>query len=335
MTITKNTNLNNIRNPHIQILRILSCLSVFTVHLGQRLNFTGTLRTFTDFGSCGVNLFFLISGFLAVSSYTQKKTSIKQYYIKRAIAILPLYYITILYFFITENIIHLISYTIPPDELGLGWFRYIFLLNGFVNSPTYFWSNLGITWTIPIFMFFYLINPWILKFVYNIYSATTAWIFIFLITKTLYTFYPCTILGSIHWPFLGIVIYYCATQKYYIKSSILFYIGILVSIILEHYPYAIVYTFAVILLACAYNPNHAFGIHQKTLNLIDSYAYTFYLSHGIVFCSILDRLNKINVSTVLIAIVAIPGSIIFTYIIGTYIEKPMQKYLKKHFLQIN
>lgn len=57
------------RNVSIQILRICACLIVFLVHFGQRVDFSGTLRSFTNFGRFGVHLFFLISGFLAGKTF--------------------------------------------------------------------------------------------------------------------------------------------------------------------------------------------------------------------------------------------------------------------------
>lgn len=44
----------------------------FSIHLGQRLEFNGILRKFTDFGAYEVYLFFTISGFLAFASAENK-----------------------------------------------------------------------------------------------------------------------------------------------------------------------------------------------------------------------------------------------------------------------
>ena len=131
--------LNKPRNVSIQLLRVCACILVFVVHFGQRVGLSGTLRLFTDFGRFGVQLFFLISGFLAAKAICDNpEIDVKKYYLKRAIAILPLYYLVIFYYFITENILNHFVSVIPPDDLGLGWFRYLFLLNGVLNSYTSF-----------------------------------------------------------------------------------------------------------------------------------------------------------------------------------------------------
>jgi len=48
----------------------------------------------------------LISGFLAIKTFTEKNVDVKNYYLKRIIAIIPLYYLVVAYYFITENIIN-------------------------------------------------------------------------------------------------------------------------------------------------------------------------------------------------------------------------------------
>lgn len=53
---------------NIQILRIIACMGVFCVHFGQGLELSGVLRKITDFGSWGVILFFIISGFVTFAS---------------------------------------------------------------------------------------------------------------------------------------------------------------------------------------------------------------------------------------------------------------------------
>ena len=169
------TNKQTNRLLFIQILRVAACILVFLVHFGQRLELTSFIRQITNFGEYGVQLFFIISGYLAAYGLSDKKNiSIKKYYIKKAIRILPLYYLVIAYYFVSENILNQFVHHIPVDTAGLGWFRYLFLLNGFIDNDTYFWSNLGITWTIPIFIFFYLIAPFLFKWIIDLKTAIIA-----------------------------------------------------------------------------------------------------------------------------------------------------------------
>lgn len=323
------------RDISIQILRVVACLMVFSVHFGQRVNLTGNLRALFDFGAYGVQLFFIISGYLCCSSFFRKTdVNIKEYYIKRAISILPLYFFTIFYYFITENILNHFFDIIPKDDLGLGWFRYLFLLNGFVNSNTYFWSNLGITWTIPIFAFFYLIAPFIMKRITSISKSVVAWLSVFFITSVIGYFYSCTIISNLHFLFLGTIIYTCVHEKNFKISSIYFLLLALLSLILEKKTLAYVFIFSVICLNLI-GYSRKIKLPSKIVNLInflDKYSYTLYLVHGIIFCSLLDRLIKLNINRLIIAWIALIATPILTFLVGRFIEQPFQNYLRKKLL---
>jgi len=323
------------RNVSIQIVRVCACLMVFLVHFGQRVEFNGTLRIFTDFGKFGVQLFFLISGFLAGKTFFRASNiDIRQYYIKRMIAILPLYFLVITYYFITENILNLFVSVIPPDELGIGWLRYIFLLNGFLNSDTYFWSNLGITWTLPIFMFFYFIAPFTLRKVNSVRSSIFVWFAIYGITSILGKFYSCTIFSNLHLLFLGVVLYACARMGYHRIAAVAFSCGALCMVILNRQTYTYVAIFSTIILILTSIEHFCLPVWlQKTIDVLDSYSYTLYLMHGVVFCSLLDRLNLLDAPKIIIAVLAIIGTSLSTWIVGRYIEKPIQQWLRKRIIK--
>ncbi len=326
------------KDVSIQILRVAACLMVFFVHFGQRIHATGSIRSLFDFGAYGVQLFFLISGYLCCLSFFKKdKIDTKEYYIKRAIAILPLYFLVIIYYFISENILNYFFNIIPSDKAGLGWFRYIFLLNGFVNSDTYFWSNLGITWTIPIFAFFYLVAPWIMKRVTSTKSATITWGTIFVITHIINLFYSCTIIENIHFFFLGFIIYTCVYEKNFKKPSVILLTSSLVFLILNKLSLAYAFIFSTIALNfIGYSKKlHLSDKFLTAINLLDKYSYTFYLIHGIVFCSLLDRLIKLGTSQLIIALIALIVSPILTFIVGKFIEQPIQTFLRKKLLKKN
>lgn len=157
---------------NISLARVLACLGVLGVHLGQRLNLSGSLRVITDFGANGVYMFFIISGFLAFATYKQEE-GVCYYWWKRAVRLLPLYYCIVLYNFIVHTFVYK---DVPIDSLGLGWLRYVFCLSGIVGTDEIFWRNLSCTWTIPMFIFFYLLLPGLYKF---LTSCKRAILFLF------------------------------------------------------------------------------------------------------------------------------------------------------------
>lgn len=322
------------RNRSIQILRVVSCLMVFSVHFGQRVGLGGMARKLTDVGARGVQLFFLISGFLAAFSFAGKKSvDVKQYYIKRAIAILPLYYLVILYYFLTENFLNQYYNVIPADELGIGWSRYLFLLNGILNSETYFWSNLGITWTIPVFAFFYLLAPWLLTKVKGIWSAVFLWGGVFFLCKGISSFYPCTIVNNLHYLFFGAVLFWCTSAHVSQLAIAVLAAAAVLFLAIGKNMMTYVCLFSCMLLAMLQISDWKLpNWMQSVVDILDRYSYTLYLMHGVVFCSVVDRLPYIGASRSVIALIAVAGTFLATWIVGTYIEKPIQSVLRKHLL---
>ena len=321
------------RNQAIQILRVVACIMVFFVHFGQRLSITGTIGSLFDFGKYGVQLFFLISGFLAAKTFKEnKKVNIKEYYIKRLITLLPLYYFVILIYFILENICNKYMNTIPVDNTGLYWLRYIFLLNGFINSDTYFWSNLGITWTIPIFAFFYIIAPFILKRVKSFSSSIVCYLSIFGVSRILNYIYECNIFTYIHYLFLGVLLYYSLKEKKEVITSLVFLILCLIAGIFLKFEWLYVFVFCSIILLLSKVKFKLPKFLESIINILDKYSYTLYLGHGVIFCGILDKLILFGTSRIIILLIAIFGTCLFTFIVGRYVEKPMQRILSKKLL---
>ena len=320
------------RNSSIQILRIIACILVFMVHFGQRLEFKDIAKLITDFGMYGVHLFFIISGFLAVKSLN-KKEKISTYYIKRIISVLVLYYLVIIWYFITENKLHATLAHIPVDIKKLNWLRYIYLLNGFIESDTYFWSNLGMTWTIPIFMFFYLIVPYILKIIKNHKYAFVLMLVVYHLSTYLNGIYPCPIFENIYYFFIGIYIYFAFKDKKLKSCAVIFIIKSIYCSVIGVVNYYFI--FASLIAILIEKDLKLKSPIKNIINKLDEYTYTMYLVHGIIFCSVIDKLTlfKIVLPNFVIGVLAIGLSIIFTILIHDYIEKPIQLFLKRRFVK--
>jgi exopolysaccharide production protein ExoZ len=126
----------------VQLLRGIAALLVCFFHMKGILNFGSyQLGTFLfGSGSIGVPLFFMISGFIMVVTTQNSSPTfayVKNYYLKRAVRILPLYYILTLVLII-----------------GLGGFRYYFidhsneLLSALFFFPTY-QNHIGPSYGMP------------------------------------------------------------------------------------------------------------------------------------------------------------------------------------------
>ena len=60
-----------------------------------------------------------------------------------------------------------------------------------------------------------------------------------------------------------------------------------------------------------------------------------YLAHGIVFCSLIDRIRDFDIPKFILGVIAICLSITATIVIHDFLEKPIQKFLKEKLLYKN
>ena len=90
--MTENSRLNN-----LQILRAVACLLVVVFHLSGALSASGYQNTinsyFLEIGASGVDLFFVISGFVMVYIQVHRKTSPIRFLRNRVLRIAPLYWV--------------------------------------------------------------------------------------------------------------------------------------------------------------------------------------------------------------------------------------------------
>jgi peptidoglycan/LPS O-acetylase OafA/YrhL len=146
--------------PEIQALRALAVISIFLYHM-QIKNFEG--------GFIGVDIFFVISGFLITKILIEKKLSIYEFYISRLKRILPALIFTIFFCIIISNLIFL------PEHLEHFYnstkYSVFFLSNVFFwlktqdyfNINSYFQPLLH-TWSLSLEIQFYLIFPFLIFF---------------------------------------------------------------------------------------------------------------------------------------------------------------------------
>jgi peptidoglycan/LPS O-acetylase OafA/YrhL len=133
--------------PQIDGLRFIAVFGVMLCHWASQDFSTSHILSHIPFGA-GVNLFFVISGFLITyiligekEDILEKKTTfwkaIKNFYAKRTLRIFPIYYILIVflcviwYDSIKDYLINLVTYTI-------NW--YMLFKGGYLGSQTHLWS---------------------------------------------------------------------------------------------------------------------------------------------------------------------------------------------------
>ncbi|MFK7907397.1 MAG: acyltransferase family protein [Chitinophagales bacterium] len=136
-------------------VRGLAVLMVFFSHTSGRGQYLHEYLNFTGIGHIGVYLFFVLSGFLlsmGLFSEGVNTKSLKKFYIKRTLRIIPLYYFVCLSVFIYQE------YTGNFNE------RYLHIeggTEGLLNHFLFIQAD-GLFWSILIEMHFYLAVPLII-----------------------------------------------------------------------------------------------------------------------------------------------------------------------------
>lgn len=143
----------------IQVLRGVAVIMVMIFHLKEMMKPNDYFRKELDFlfnsGPAGVDLFFIISGFIMV--YITRKSSgglanSKDFLIKRIIRVWPLYIIaTLTYTFI------LFRYTIPSEVIPQVMKSMFFIPLSHTNPPFFGYAFLPVGWSLVYEMYFYVI----------------------------------------------------------------------------------------------------------------------------------------------------------------------------------
>ncbi len=145
----------------IQVLRGIAVVMVIIFHFKDIIKPGEFLRRELDFlfdsGAAGVDLFFVISGFIMVF-VTRKSTGgiryAKNFLIKRVLRIWPLYVIaTLTYTIIVAPVIANISLTIALKVLK----SIFFIPLSYLNPPYFGYAYLGVGWSLNYEMYFYFL----------------------------------------------------------------------------------------------------------------------------------------------------------------------------------
>jgi peptidoglycan/LPS O-acetylase OafA/YrhL len=153
--------------PQLDAIRGIAVLLVIMNHASDKypsLHLQGIFGR----GWMGVDLFFVLSGFLITGILLSAKDSegyFKNFYARRCLRIWPLYYSVLILMFVVIPLLR-------PSEAGKvfearssPWWAYpLFLQNFLIPSPTGATGPLGVTWSLAIEEQFYLVWPWVVRY---------------------------------------------------------------------------------------------------------------------------------------------------------------------------
>lgn len=312
----------------IETLRAFAALAVLLFHFISYYNGEAFLieneeiRSVSSFGAQGVELFYIISGFVIVYSLSRNNYRLSnygKYLLKRILRIIPVYWLTII---AIQGILFLIGIivwktTILPDVGQL-------LVNAFfiVDLVDAEWIN-PVFATLAVEMQFYvligLIFPLLSKKNTIKYSVFLIWLLLGYFTRDYYTVF-------MNAPFFisGILFYEMYKNKEALLPKI-FVLGIAVLLSIV-YPWDDLFILAIAVF-CFFWARPSFGWS----NWLGNFSYSIYLTHGMTGGWVLYFLStgSLSINPWIMILLAIVVSIIGAYIFYRIIEVPAIRWSRK------
>lgn len=167
-----------VRDDALDGLRGVAIALVLWHHIAEpflpvgRDSWLGWLRAGTGLSWCGVDLFFVLSGYFIGGILIDRRESPKLarvFYLRRAVRILPLYYLSLLAAFAV-----IAAGTADAYHRFPGWIYATFLTNfALAFALDWDWLPLSLLWSIAVEEQFYLIAPWVVR---SVLPARLPWL---------------------------------------------------------------------------------------------------------------------------------------------------------------
>ncbi|HDY7659516.1 acyltransferase [Vibrio vulnificus] len=262
-------------------------------------------------GKFGVNLFFLISGFLIISLLLKNQTSLR-YFLNRATRLLPSYFIAATLTFLTLKFFN--------DEVrSVSFYDYILNLLIF---PSLFDAKYvdGSYWTLEIEWMFYIYA----MFSYFIYKKNRTMSIIFVSTMVILSSLSSSLIflkGYIPYFVLGLVFYFWKNAED--DRKIYKIIGLLtVCIILVNSKYPLIEIGIVLLFYFAmYEKINV--LNNKITEFFASISYSLYLLHQNIGYVLINKLSGINIPH-FISFLIVTSIIVFLSYLLTFITSKIK-----------
>ena len=350
------------RIPELDGIRGLAVIMVLIFHyinnqLGQtelESSFAIGLRTVTGFFWSGVDLFFILSGYLIGTILLKNKGSknyFKAFYIRRFLRIVPVFYVLLFaYMLIRELQVPDPGNFLFINELPL--FPFFLFIQNYVQAAndTFGPSPLGPTWSLAVEEQFYLILPTLIFFVRKKWLP--------------YIIVPCILAAPVfryfaeswyksYFPFhmrmdtllFGVLIAYLVSEKNLVEKAtkyswitittfVSFLIaGVVLSLtdtigIMNHRFFMVIYGVLLLMSLCFNKGLFGKFLRNGTLRFFGFLSYSIYIFHQMVtgllhayFFN--DRPRLDNIEEVMVTFLSFIITVLFSYLLHLVLERPL------------
>lgn len=341
----------------IQVLRFIAASAVILAHLHSHypkaLEDGHPLWGILNFGAAGVDLFFVISGFVMVYSsekFFRQPGATIEFLRRRLIRIVPLYWICTTFLIVFLATIH---HGITIDDLSPGSILGSYLFIPIPRPSGLTAPALGVGWSLNFEMLFYALFAFAVMLP-RFYAVVAVSVVLYLFVKLsgqdasgALTFYHNPRIYQFVFGMVIGLIYSRRLRLSLLPSAIMLGAGVWMFIkadALPAYipgfsrPYAWGIAFAMMLAACVLCKNKSTDNRMtKTLNLLGDSSYALYLTHSItlmmmtLFPIIFSGLTNLVSGVASLLIIPLSVCVLVAVLTHLLVEKPVTRQLNKWF----
>ncbi|HYE53315.1 MAG TPA: acyltransferase [Chitinophagaceae bacterium] len=356
------------RIPELDGLRGIAILLVVSFHYisnqltGRTDPVSRVLQKATGFGWVGVDLFFILSGFLIGNILIANKHSsnyFKTFYIRRLVRIVPNYFLLLVVFLVIWNTAYFSNnYFITSHNVIPAW-SYFLMVHNFFMAAAHSLGNdaLSITWSIGIEEQFYLFFPFIVYFAGRKYLP---WILALLVAAAIvfraqfdhwiprYVLLPSRMDGLSLGFMVAFLYHYDLLQPY--KRTLVRLLPVAAGVVVlicgllyarygdlgvaKHTLFALIFSIALVMALLAPSSWYGAFLRNTMLTWIGVISYSLYLFHYLVLgiCHHVTGQDNIGIQNrwdILVTIVAFAISLLLSWGIYNTLEKPMVRLGKR------
>ncbi len=323
-------------------LRAIAATMVVMIHTGAFNDFGAMGQAITSAGKYGVDIFFVISGFTIAKTFIEA-VDYRSYLTRRIMRIMPLYWVMIVIatlFWLSDE------FSQPYWMQKFGSEPDIYNLLMHLSMISYFDyrianSLLGVEWSIPIEVFWYVFLPIIVSYGRTISKVVGTILFLLILTATL-SYISKQLLGTslpIRWSpiayghlfFLGVVSYHLRTrfnfvtvrrEVFWLTAAVAMFI---LALIFEFDGRSEILALCTAVLIIFAKPTNAKWITKpltvRPVLFIGSISYSIYLIHMLVI-HIYSELGVLPETAIWKFVVVYTITIILSTVTYVVIEKP-------------
>jgi peptidoglycan/LPS O-acetylase OafA/YrhL len=316
----------------IDALRGIAAVSVVLFHYLTKYNHQQNIIIDFSHGGLGVNLFFMISGFVIYMSLSNAN-SLKVFVQNRLIRLYPAYWSAI---FITSCVLYMVGEAVDPSKLIANL------------SMLQYWMRVdnidGVYWTLRVELTFYILiaTLYFFRIMGVVHRVVILWLFIQILIKVLMLqtgvdptiYFTLRVLNSLfildfsHLFIAGIMLYHIYIGKQEAKSWLVLALSCLVSYIID----SNVHFFAFLLFNIIFFmivKNKIGILRNKFLLFFGGISYSLYLIHQVVGYKLMDFLYVYIDNSAFVIVATFGFIVLISYLNRIFFEVWISKKIHK------